>query len=663
MPVIKSVFFGLSPEHYDSGKKPSCALNANNVVVEVHKGESEDTLNWRIGKVEGVKLSWLPLPPKHKSFANGTNPAVAINSSNEVIVVYNDGKGLHYRLGTVSGATLNFPAAANSFGDKVSSHPSVSMNEAGIVVEVHQSGSGVYWRRGKLRKQVLDWQEQPTALATTGKRPFVAINNHGKAVAVFQGVGSDNLFYSVGTFDPAKTGISAPITWTTPVQYQTGGVRPSIALTDDGQVFEVHQSASSHTLYQRVGILAGNAITWFDFFNSDTETFRYKYDIGRQPQMAANNKVAIQVHRTDSSGASLFANASLVFDRANWMGDHRAQLLTKKLAEIALPGSHDAGAFNANAARTQDLTIRSQLTYGVRYFDIRPIYTGDLKDAKPAATKFVTYHDVYVGDPDLTNFPGPHITTLVSRLRIFMQTHRELVILKISHNKNFNQKIFDTLVGLFTGDAHLGPWLFKPASLPAGQRLATLTLDKYLAPDKGTVLIVADRVGTDDFVTDAHRTNGIFRYRDWYATDPGRGDLTVFDLFTDTPDNFLEMATSTLDDKHHADLPGSTKKVPRGQLPKFSWFDGKCQGTGSTRSNVTCDLFLLSWTLTPLTPEVGVGTAFQVSERANRNLVDYLAMTSYQGNNTHGKAMNVLYTDAVEFSRSVDVAMVRNSLV
>jgi hypothetical protein len=668
---IKSVFFGLSPDSYDSGRRPSCAINAGNVVVEVHKGESENTLNWRIGKVEGVKLSWLLRPSGYQSFGNGTNPAVAINRSNIVIVVYNDDRGLHYRIGKVSGANLNFSAPQSDFGDTASSQPSVAVNEAGIVVEVHHSGSGIFWRRGRLKGQTLNWRTEQTALAATGSRPFVAINNRGRAVAVFEGGGNDHqLFYSIGTFDPANAAPKAAITWTAPVSYDTGGARPSIALTDDGHVYETHQSASvgdqNTPLYQRVGIVENNAITWQDFLSSDTPTYRYKYDIGRQPQVAANNEVAIQVHRTDDkSGTSLFANASLIFDRANWMGDNRGKLVSKKLKELALPASHDAGAFGDNPAKTQDLTIRSQLAYGVRYFDLRPIYTGELDDSNPDPEKFFTYHDVFVfGETTLTNFPGPLLTTVISRVRSFMQTHKELVILKISHYKNFNQKIFDTLVGLITGADHLGPWLFKPSDLGTGQRLAEQTTDKYLKTDEGSVLIVADIDGSDgshDYVT-THRTNGIFRYRDWYAPDPQNGDLTVFDLFTDTTD-FQEMATFTQDDKEHANLPQSDKKVPRGQLPKFNWFDGKCQGSGNMRSNVVCDLFLLSWTLTPLTPEIGVGTAFVLSARANRNLVDYLARPDYRGKNPNDLSMNLLYTDAVEFSRSVDVALVRNGLV
>jgi hypothetical protein len=688
---IESVFFGLSPSSYDNGRRPSCAINASNVVVEVHKGESENTLNWRIGSVQGVHLSWLPRPAGYTSFGNGTNPAVAIDPSNVVIVVYDD-NGLRYRIGTVAGNRLNFAAPATAFGDASSLQPSVAVNDAGIVLEVHTSGSDIYWRRGRLRGVTLNWHENPTLLAENGRRLFVAINNRGHAVVVFEATGSvamgnDNrLLYSVGTFDRDDPKTGGAVTWTTPVDYDNGGARPSVALTDRNAVFETHQPSSigmKSPLYQRVGVLANKTITWQNFLAYDTPTERYPFDIGRTPQVAANNKVAIQVHRTDS-GTSLFANASLIFDRANWMGDHREQLKKKRLKDLALPAAHDAGAILPNPAQTQDITIRSQLFYGVRYFDLRPIYTGNSNDASPAADKFFTYHDVLIsgstddgsidGSTGLTNFRGPHIQFLVGRIRTFMQSHNELVILKISHFKNFNQKIFDALVGLFVGDDHLGPWLYKPSQLEAGKRLAEQTMDKYLPKDasgkvKGTVLIVADRDGENDdsvvdYVTAANRTKGIFRYRDWYASDPEKGDLTVFDLFTDTSEDFDKMATSELPDEHHPDLPGTPdKKVPLGQLPKFIWFDGKCQGRGSARSTVICDLFLLSWTLTPLTPEVGVGTAFAVSERANRNLVDYLARPANQGKNSQNFSMNLLYTDAVEFSRSVDVALVRNGLL
>jgi len=156
------------------------------------------------------------------------------------------------------------------------------------------------------------------------------------------------------------------------------------------------------------------------------------------------------------------------------------------------------------------------------------------------------------------------------------------------------------------------------------------------------------------------REQGIFRYRDWYDSNPASGDLTVFDIFSSTPD-FKTMALSESPDEEHPLLAGSSKPLPRGQLPKFDWFDGFCRGTDTVRSDVPCDLFLLSWTVTPRLPR-SEGTAFVLSYEPNRNLVDYLSRPEYQGTNKKGFSINLLYTDAVEFSRSVDLAVARNGL-
>ena len=55
-------------------------------------------------------------------------------------------------------------------------------------------------------------------------------------------------------------------------------------------------------------------------------------------------------------------------------------------------------------------------------------------------------------------------------------------------------------------------------------------------------------------------------------------------------------------------------------------------------------------------------TAFAGAESANRNLTSYLAIPKYQGANAKKLSMNVLYTDAVELSRSVDLALIRNGI-
>jgi hypothetical protein len=88
-------------------------------------------------------------------------------------------------------------------------------------------------------------------------------------------------------------------------------------------------------------------------------------------------------------------------------------------------------------------------------------------------------------------------------------------------------------------------------------------------------------------------------------------------------------------------------------------FDGNCRD-----SSVPCDLFLLSWTLTPGSGMEGTNPASRLSRAANKELVGSVTMETAPRRTAQGRAINVnlLYTDVVEKSRSVDVALVRNGL-
>lgn len=679
MPVslrTNSVFFGYSTDRYvprnprrlgfdegsgyDRGRIPACAVNGNNHVVTLHAGETttSGTLNARIAEVDGVSLNFLDDP--QGSFATGNNPSVALNNKDVVVAMYDKNNKLQYQTGTLTIDRSKEPhvyeiawdPAVEIADDAPASDPSIALR-SGVALEVHQSGAGIYWRRGRLDDKTLTWQKNATLLDANGSTPSVAINNNGQAVAVFARGGQ--LFYSVGTFEADSKTKGDPVTWTTATTaFATSGTNPSVALTSDNDVFIVY--TDSGKLYQMVGTLSGTSITFNDIFG--TRQTAYLYDTqGTTPAVATNGKLAVQVHGV---GSNLQGNASLVFDRRNWMHDNRAALGAKTLRTITLPASHDSGAFADNLARTQDLTIASQIVSGVRYFDLRPKYTGDKTAQDIDSNLIVTYHDIPAGD-----FLGPSLANVFDHVRTYMENHKELVILKISHFKNFNVAVFTQLVADIL--TRLSPYLYAPPD--DNVRLAERTLSTIWDGTKGRVLVFADRVSVfpetndgDDFVTPFYRSQGILRYRDWYDDHPEQGDITVFDLFSGTL-KFDDMASGTDKAPDHAGLPGHPgQKVPVGQLPKYDWFDGKCQGRGNTASTVQCDLFLLSWTLTPPTPAVD-GTPFVNARNAAANLVPYLNIPLYTGANPQGLQMNLLYTDAVEYSRSVDAAMVRNGLV
>jgi hypothetical protein len=80
------------------------------------------------------------------------------------------------------------------------------------------------------------------------------------------------------------------------------------------------------------------------------------------------------------------------------------------------------------------------------------------------------------------------------------------------------------------------------------------------------------------------------------------------------------------------------------QLTLFSDFTGKMENDRS----YPCDLFLLSWTLTPPTD------VYNFSKEAFRNLADVMSNT---GRNQNDMVPNVLFVDYYQLSRATDVAI------
>jgi hypothetical protein len=667
MPQIKSVYFGISPESYDKGVQPSCAINASNTMVEVHKGKVRDRLFYRIAKIDGVALTFVDNKPS--DFVDGGHPGVALSDANVVVIVYDRDSNLYYSVRKISndGKTLTVPTTDQTevmYQEGSSSNPAVALDGIGRVVEVHENGGGVYWRAGAVAgttlalAPVLQTPANANRVDADGGNPSVSLNNAGKVVAVFQR-GTD-LYSITGTL----SGLT--IAWNTAVKYDAGRL-PSVALTNDGYVYEVHQGVDDTIalarVYGRVGKLSddGTSISWKTWLGGNNAS--YLYDNGKMPQLATNGKTAVQVHKSADDDDELFTTASLVFDRGNWMGDNIGTLRDKRLSQLVMPGSHDAGQYTEEAVltRTQTLSIGGQLAYGVRYFDLRPV---------KADGKIRIHHDFDAIVP---------LQDVLDQVRNFLKDHFELVILKFSHYGTeadpFTQAHFDEMISLIRDrDDGIRPLL---VTANTDERIGASKVGRFIGRNTGAVLVVVD-IGSvsrnsqtvpTDFLEDTPNPRGIHSYRDWYAADPQDGELTVFDVFSNTADFDAAktgMVNGTDDDPDTVNaVQRNGTPLQQGQFRKFAVFDGTCRflnpdipsnpndPNDEKKREVPCDLFLLSWTLTPLTGVI------EKSRDANRNLVDFLAT---KGQNPNQRIINVIFTDVSQDSRSVDVAFWRNGL-
>jgi hypothetical protein len=272
---------------------------------------------------------------------------------------------------------------------------------------------------------------------------------------------------------------------------------------------------------------------------------------------------------------------------AAWMQAHLPALGGRKLSQLVLPASHDAGMYQGGAlgwGQTQCLSIYDQLCVGIRWFDIRP---------KWVRHKLVIYHGP---------IEGPALAEVLADVRKFAsQKHHELILLKLSHFEGIDDAAYGQLTGLL--EDQLSPWLFTGVS-PA-KRLADITLSDYVQSGTKIIVLVDGPYARD------HPAKGVWTYSDADGPTVLPADLRVYDVYSCSPD-FSYMKAD--------------------QFAKFAHYDGKCQ------DRVTeCDLFLLSWTLTPRVK------IWATTQPAIKHLRD--SLSAEPPTNSAGKVMNLIYGD------------------
>lgn len=588
---MKTIQFGLA-EKYDTGR--SCSVGTNTqLAIEVHNSEASSDMWYHIGKIKGATVNW----GGSHNYSNGYNPSIAINNNNIIVEVHETSNAftnsMYYKVGIINGDKIDW-----GDDDKYDSgrQPNVSVNDAGVVVEVHKSQSydTLYYRVGQINGKKIDWGDSHKY--DDGVTPSVSINNNGVVVEVHKSQSYDKLWYRVGKI----TGKS--IKWGDSHEYQNG-VDPSVGITNDGWVVEVHKSQSFDTLYQIVGQINGNEIIWGA--SSD-------FDSGTRPQMgiSLNGKVAVQVHQ--GSLFKLWYSNSSVLDTSNFMKNLLPEFGRLPLKKMVLPATHDSGMYEATLngilGKCQNLSIYEQLKSGCRFFDLRVSANNVI-----GGTMFSKLH-IYHGDVlgmDLTI--GPFVYEVLEDIqKFFSEGHQELVILKFSHFNGFDDPAGKEYVALRDGISdYLDFWLYK--TKPENQRLADISVGEYLKSGQGKILVVVDKNWAIKYPK-----AGYWVYRDWDSNDPQNGHLTVFDVYSNVTD---------LD------------KMKNDQLDKLKKFNGKCE----QNPNVPCDLFLLSWTLTPVT------AVWSYAQEANRVLGR--EMMGYTQPNQYGYFINLLYLDYFQYAR------------
>lgn len=157
----------------------------------------------------------------------------------------------------------------------------------------------------------------------------------------------------------------------------------------------------------------------------------------------------------------------------NWMEQIAPFIADLKINDIMIPGSHDSGCYNSASflgkpwVKTQNYSITQQLKSGVRYFDLRFAY---FEGKIPA---FKISHDVWN-----TDVPLEDVTTA---LKDFLEKNpKEVVVLKLSHFRDFNDDAHQKFAKYFISDSQLGKFMVQksPDAIANNNATSNLTMSQ-----------------------------------------------------------------------------------------------------------------------------------------------------------------------------------------
>jgi len=568
-------------------------------------------------------------------FGTGASPSVAMNAETDIVMAHvASGHQLAYRWGKTKRATVEWSSNQNFAEGR---EPSIALSRTHVLA-VHRGvdDDRTFYDLGRFANGQITWVDN--GKYDEGLLPRIAINDSGTIVELHYAEAKNRIWYNIGRIENDKVvwkkkddfadGSSPAVSINnfgqlivayvrdgdvyyrigtsngTDIEFQAEHVvayavsDPSVAVSDEGRYIVCYVHTGSGALRQQLGLKDGSTVSW----DSALE-----YDHGIQATVATQTWLAIEVH-SDSLSSDEYFSTSMMTDRSTWMADRPVQLGPVPLRELTIPGSHDAGMYKTmdgqseGSVKTQDQHIDTQLMFGQRWFDLRVMHP-------PGVSELYIHHG---------GIQGPPLNDVLDQVKKFLSRGgRELVILKFSHFKSFDSGDYEDMVKAI--ENRLGTWLFRE-TLPPEIRLADVTLERFGA----AVLVVVDgpwAVG--------HEHPGFWVYRN--ATDDlaAEGDLRVFDEYSDTNDYNV---------------------MKKEQIANFEYYDGYC--TDEARS--ICDLFLLSWTLTPS----GLENVKEVAEKPNETLANEVAMLPAR--NEFLKVMNIVYVDFAEYARPSDVAMRQN---
>lgn len=297
-------------------------------------------------------------------------------------------------------------------------------------------------------------------------------------------------------------------------------------------------------------------------------------------------------------------------DMSGWLADALPEFAERKLRELCIVGSHDAGMYKRTHhtlgaedwnTLTQSVSLYDQLCLGVQYFDIRPVL---LKD---------TFYTGHYGESGgiVAGSTGMSMDEIVSDINRYTQQYNGLVIVNLSHSMRFDSmgksrdlsdEEWDQLFNVLKG---LKARLCRPQETDFTQ----CTLGDLIGHGPAVLIICEEK----NEISEPYRNEGFY-------TDKS---FNVFNSYSNT---------------------NKLKEMIDDQLRKMEQYAPKYY-------------FLLSWTLTESVADaINITTSIRkMAEEANQ----YLEENVYKA--AKGTAYpNILYTDNIKNANAAALACALN---
>ncbi|HLP03998.1 MAG TPA: hypothetical protein VK152_01090 [Paludibacter sp.] len=249
----------------------------------------------------------------------------------------------------------------------------------------------------------------------------------------------------------------------------------------------------------------------------------------------------------------------------NWMENIYSSIKDKRLKEICIPGSHDAGmyTFGTHTALvsecntvTQSNNTYNQLMLGTRYFDLRPVISGG---------SFKAGHFSSIDQLGITQgATGGYFDSIVNDINRFTANHKELIIIDISHQSNTDTgsmgvgytgfstsdwtRLFDLLKSINSLYIYNGP----------KRQLFNFPVSEFINGKSAVILLIGDDILTkNEEIRNKYADKGFYYSGDFfpkydsYANQDGANAVSndqINKMKNNTDDYFLLAWTATQND-------------------------------------------------------------------------------------------------------------------